>query len=220
MSKETAKTVVDKTTIKNEKTAPKSEPKSEPKKQAQEQTQEQAEEQKRQRKIREVVDYESERYGTSAFIQAVKERVEKDFDGITNNLINSIVHQVFWTIDDILASEGEVAIAGFGKFWTVNKPARIRRNVATGKRVLVNPESSVRFHSSFAYVWDSTEMSDEVKEFLKEFPDGKEPGDVIYKIPGKNGKHKKVFENEDDSGDDNEEDFDSTEDEGNEKVEE
>ena len=174
--------------------------------QTQTQTQEPiSEKAKPERLTREIVDYESKSYGINEFTQLVKERLETEFDGLTNHMMSRFVHQVFYTLDDLMACDAEVSIVGFGKFFTRERPARIKRNIATGKRVLVQPDTVIRFSPSIKYIGaENSEPSDEIKEFLKEFPDGKEPGEIIYKIPKKSAKPEEAEEEDSDETEENE----------------
>ena len=200
----TEKIIVDKT-IKGGKEVEKAQKQTKAQAQAQEPTPEIKEKAKPERLTREIVDYESKSYGINEFTQFVKERLETEFDGLTNHMMSRFVHQVFYTLDDLMACDAEVSIVGFGKFFTKERPARIKRNIATGKRVLVQPDTVIRFSPSIKYVGaENSEPSDEIKEFLKEFPDGKEPGEIIYKIPKKSAKPEEAEEEDSDETEENE----------------
>jgi nucleoid DNA-binding protein len=200
MAKETPKTekvIVDKTVTQNSKSS---------------------ENVERKRRERVQTSYEpGQNFNIADVVEATLERV-KDLS-LTKSQVNSVVRAVFNTVDDAIASDCTVKIAGFGKFYYLDKPIRIRRNIATGKRVVVNPVRVMKFHASYGYVLDLPEekdMPDDVKEFLKQFPDGKEPGEVLYHLPPRG---KKADEDEN-TAEDDDEDMDDSDEESEETKEE
>lgn len=201
MAKENAKTekvIVDKTVTQNSKSS------------------ETVERKKREPRVQ--TSYEpNQNFNISDVVEATSERV-KDLN-LTKAQVNAVVRATFNTVDDAIASDCTVKIAGFGKFFFLDKPMRIRRNIATGKRVLVNPVRVMKFHASYGYVLDIPEekdLPDDIKAFLKEFPTGKEPGEVLYHLPPRG---KKVDEDEN-TAEDDDEDMEDSDDESEETKEE
>lgn len=59
--------------------------------------------------------------------------------GLTRTQADAAVEALFGTISEVLASEGEARVVGFGTFGVKSRPARRRRNPRTGGPVDVPP---------------------------------------------------------------------------------
>lgn len=69
---------------------------------------------------------------------------------VTRLAAETVVNTVFASIGDALACGEDVTVAGFGKFSTRDRGARMGRNSRTGERVAIGPSRTVLFKAAKA----------------------------------------------------------------------
>ena len=70
--------------------------------------------------------------------------------GLSASQARQVVETTLETISDELASGGEVALAGFGKFSVSHRAARQGRNPSTGQTIHINASKAAKFSAASA----------------------------------------------------------------------
>jgi DNA-binding protein HU-beta len=70
--------------------------------------------------------------------------------GLSASQARQVVETTLETISDELASGGEVALAGFGKFSVSHRAARQGRNPSTGQTIQIAASKAAKFSSASA----------------------------------------------------------------------
>ena len=70
--------------------------------------------------------------------------------GLSASQARQVVETTLETISDELASGGEVALAGFGKFSVSHRAARQGRNPSTGQTIHIGASNAAKFSSASA----------------------------------------------------------------------
>jgi DNA-binding protein HU-beta len=68
--------------------------------------------------------------------------------GLNNSQAKEAVEATFQAIADELASGGEVAVSGFGKFSVSERSAREGRNPATGETIQIQASKAAKFSAA------------------------------------------------------------------------
>jgi DNA-binding protein HU-beta len=71
-------------------------------------------------------------------------------NGLTGSQARQVVETVIDTVSDELASGGEVALAGFGKFSISHRAARQGRNPSTGATINIAASKAAKFSAASA----------------------------------------------------------------------
>ena len=70
--------------------------------------------------------------------------------GLSASQARQVVETTLETISDELASGGEVALAGFGKFSVSQRAARQGRNPSTGQPIQISASNAAKFSAASA----------------------------------------------------------------------
>jgi DNA-binding protein HU-beta len=79
--------------------------------------------------------------------QELAQKVASDA-GLNNSQAKEAVEATFKAIADELASGGEVAVSGFGKFSVSERSAREGRNPATGETIQIQASKAAKFSAA------------------------------------------------------------------------